>query len=114
MFRDGHGGIIVGFQHQRVEQIFHIVLITLLHTEMDLGHGGGIGACAHRFAGASGLQYEDSGHDLCRAGHGGLLTTFLSIKDAAGSAVHDTGVFCLQDGSGRSIGCGGDMYLLFW
>ena len=37
--------VIVGFQHERVQKIFHIILSSGLHTKMDFWHPGCLFAC---------------------------------------------------------------------
>ena len=89
IFRDHDRCIIVGFQHQGIQQVTQAVFLPGPDPQMDLGLGGGRGGYGYTVLQISHLQGQDTCHYLCGAGHGANDVLALSIQDTAAATVHE-------------------------
>ena len=88
MLRDRHRGIIVGLQHQGIQQILQIKAVPFRYSQMHLGLGRRIGRNFHLILKISQLQRQNTGHDLCRARHGQRHIPLFSIQNTPGIGIH--------------------------
>ena len=96
MFRDGDGGVVVGFQHEGVEKIRQEKLTAGPGAQMHFGSGSRpVGKCDD-VGEIAVFQRVKTGHDLCGAGHGKLRFFFFAKKNPLITAVHQNGSFGIK------------------
>ena len=77
-FRNHYSAVIVGFQHQRIQNILQIVLFLSPDSQPDFGLAGRIVGSRHDLSLFHILQGQYARHNLCRAGHRLCLVLILS------------------------------------
>ena len=80
VFGQGHRRVVMGLQHQGVQQVVDGILLPLLYVQLDLGHAGGIGGDRQLLLQRYILQHQNAGHDLCGAGHGKRAVLILAVQ----------------------------------
>ena len=93
MFGDGHGGVIVGLQHESVEQVGQEKLAAGRGAQMDLRGGGRIFRKCDDVIQVPVFQGVETGHDLGGAGHGKFLPLVFSKEHPLVRPVHQNGGF---------------------
>ena len=73
MFRDDHGGIIVGLQHQGIQEILQPEHLSCPRSKVNLRHACRIGGDRDILLRVCQLQRKNTCHDLRGAGHGKYL-----------------------------------------
>ena len=77
-FRDHHRAVVMGFQHQRIQEVAQIELLLILNPKPYLGLAGRIGRRSNDLVLLPVLQCKDTGHDLGRARHRPNLFLFFA------------------------------------
>ena len=83
-----HSRVIIGFQHQGIQQVLQPVLLSFPHPQVHLGLGSGIGRRLHRILPPSILQSQDTGHNFGGTGHGPDNILSLPIQYSACIPIH--------------------------
>ncbi len=91
MFRNDHSGVVVGFQHQRIEKIFQLIIFTGFDIELNFGHTGCIRGSFGVILQTAVFQGKDTGHDFSCACHGHDPVAVFFIQNAPGICIHQYG-----------------------
>ncbi len=86
---DHHRRIVVGFQHQGIQQIPQPVFLPRLHKKLHFRHTCRIGRSLHNLIQVTIFQRENTGHNLRGAGHRQLILRILSVENPAGIRIHE-------------------------
>ena len=95
MFRDGHSGIIMAFQHQGIEKILQIKLLAFPHAKTCLWLRCRIPGNLYVIISLCQLQSKNTGHYLCGAGIRPSFVCFFSVQHTAGLPIHENCRKCI-------------------